>query len=150
VLNDSKKVWLLQGRMLSALLIAVESVLALGAAQEWWWSSGWSLCFTCVETIVVVIASAMNNIICWVVQPYQRCSPGWQHKVFDQRICCDGSHRQTNFIAGAMVLLRCRSCPNCPLWQGACCCLVRGKRPYHVVARGSSLPSSTNAASLVY
>jgi hypothetical protein len=26
-------------------------------------------------------------------------------KVFDRRICCDGGHRQTSFITGAMALM---------------------------------------------
>ncbi len=51
-----------------------------GTSQEWWQSSVQSPCPTCMDTIAVVIASAMNNIVCCVVQPCQRCFPQWQHK----------------------------------------------------------------------
>ncbi len=52
----------------------------LVACQEWWRSIAQSTRSTCVDTIVVVIASAMNNVVCRAVQPCWRRLPPWQHK----------------------------------------------------------------------
>jgi hypothetical protein len=80
-------------------------------------------------------------------------------KVFDQRICCNGDHRETSFIAGALVLYcndeglqlarlilswtlwclhdRQRPWPSCPLWQRTRRCLARRMQPYCPLWRGA-------------
>jgi hypothetical protein len=52
---------------------------------------------------VCVVACAINNIDCHVVQP-DVASRDDDTKVFDQRICCNGGCRETSFIAGTLVL----------------------------------------------
>jgi hypothetical protein len=50
-----------------------------------------------------VVASAINNVDCHAAQPnVTSCHDNT--KVFDQRICCNGSCRETSFIAGTMAL----------------------------------------------
>jgi hypothetical protein len=51
------------------------------------------------------VASAINIIDCRAVQP-NIASRNDNTKVFDRRICCNGGHRETSFIADLMALLQ--------------------------------------------
>ncbi len=121
----------------------------LGASQEGWQSSAHSSSSFCVDTIVVVISSAMNNIICHMVQPCWRCFATQKSLTNhllqcrlqkDQFYCrCKGASLQwwgivigaINFTVGTLASSRdcCRLWPSCSLWWGACFCLAQRMQP---------------------